>query len=245
MRTLYGPIESWRFGRSLGVDPLTGKEKRCPFSCIYCQYGQTPRLVLRRRPFVTVGRLQADVEALGEVFIDCVTFAGLGEPTLAANLPELVSAIRQRFEQPVILLTGSGLMPREDVRRDLLTFDAVVAKLDAPEEQLFRQINRPVGGFPYSLAAIVEGIRRFRHAYRGQLALQMMFLQANVHAAPQMAELARTLEPDEVQLNTPLQPALGGPISEAQMREVEKTFTGLPVHSVYKDGRARIKPRFM
>ena len=30
MRILYGPIDSWRFGRSLGVDPLAAKHKLCP-----------------------------------------------------------------------------------------------------------------------------------------------------------------------------------------------------------------------
>ncbi len=72
-----------------------------------------------------------------------------------------------------------------------------------------------------------------------------MFLQANAHVAPQVAELARSLSPDEIQLNTPLQPALGGPISEAQMREVEEAFTGLPARSVFCDGQAQTKPRFL
>ena len=245
MRTLYGPIDSWRFGSSLGVDPLAGRQKRCPFSCTYCQYGQTLRPAMRRRTFVTVEQLQTDAESLGAVSADCITFAGLGEPTLAANLAELVATIRQRFAQPVIVLTGSGLMPREDVRRDLLVFDVVVAKLDAPGETLFRQINRPGRGFPYPLMAIIEGIRRFRQAHTGRLVLQMMFVQANVHAALQMAELVRSLKPDKVQLNTPLQPALGGPISAVEMREIERAFDGLPVCSVYRDGQARIKPRFL
>jgi wyosine [tRNA(Phe)-imidazoG37] synthetase (radical SAM superfamily) len=187
----------------------------------------------------------ADLASLGETSTDCVTFAGLGEPTLATNLPALVAAIQERFTPPVILLTGGGLLPREDVRRDLLVFDAVVATLNAPDEALFEQLNRPVSGYPYSLAAIVEGLRRFRQAYAGRLVLQMMFVQANAHAAPQMAALARSLDVDEVQLNTPLQPALGGPISAAEMKKVARAFVGLPVRSIYKDGQAQVRPRFM
>jgi wyosine [tRNA(Phe)-imidazoG37] synthetase (radical SAM superfamily) len=245
MRTLYGPIDSWRFGRSLGVDPLAGKEKRCPFSCTYCQYGETPHPTWRRQPFVAVDRLEADLDLLGAVPADCVTFAGLGEPTLATNLPDLVAAVRRRFQQPVIVLTNSALIPDGNVRRDLLCFDAVVAKLDAPDAALFQQINRPGGGFPYSLAAIVEGIRRFRRMYGGRLVLQMMFVQASRHAAPQMARLARSLEPDEVQLDTPLQPALGGPLSRAEMQAIEVAFAGLPVRSVYARDGVQVKPRFM
>jgi wyosine [tRNA(Phe)-imidazoG37] synthetase (radical SAM superfamily) len=243
MRTIYGPIDSWRFGRSLGVDPLAGRAKVCPFSCVYCQYGRTERPTLRRQTYVTAGQLRSDAERLGDVAADCLCFAGLGEPTLAKNLPELVSVVRERFALPVVLLTGSGLLPREDVRRDLLAFDRVVAKLDAPDERLFAQINHPMGGYPYPLAAILNGIRLFRQMYGGHLALQMMFIQANAHAAPHMAELARSLGPDEVQLDTPLQPALGGPLSADEMAEVVQAFAGLPTRCIFDSGHAQIKPR--
>jgi wyosine [tRNA(Phe)-imidazoG37] synthetase (radical SAM superfamily) len=245
MRTIYGPIDSWRFGRSLGVDPLAGRAKVCPFSCVYCQYGRTERLTLRRQIYVSADQLRSEVERLGEVEADCLTFAGLGEPTLARNLPKLVAVAREHLALPVVLLTGCGLLPREDVRRDLLAFDRVVAKLDAPDERLFEQINHPMSGYPYSLAAIVAGIRRFRQMYGGHLALQMMFIQANARVAPQMAELARSLQPDEVQLDTPLQPALGGPLSADEMDEVVQAFAGLPVRCIYDAGRARVQPRAM
>jgi wyosine [tRNA(Phe)-imidazoG37] synthetase (radical SAM superfamily) len=245
MRTIYGPIDSWRFGRSLGVDPLAGRAKLCPLSCVYCQYGRTERLTLRRQIYVSADQLRSEMERLGDVEADCLTFAGLGEPTLARNLPDLVAVAREHLALPVVLLTGCGLLPREDVHRDLLAFDRVVAKLDAPDERLFEQINRPMSGYPYSLAAIVGGIRRFRQMYGGHLALQMMFIQANAHVAPHMAELARSLQPDEVQLDTPLQPALGGPLSADEMQEVVQAFAGLPVRCIYDAGRARVQPRAM
>ena len=231
----YGPVESWRFGRSLGVNPLERVEQRCPFSCIYCQYGETRRPTWRRRQFITAEQLRGELTTLrsSTVTFDCVTFAGLGEPTLAANLTELVTAIREQVTQPLVILTGGGLIFREDVRRDLALFDMVVIKLDAPDEGLFRQINRPGRGYPGSLTAIVEGIRQMRRTFSGRLALQMMFLKANLSAAKRMAELARELAPDEVQLNTPLEPALGGPLSSAEMRAVEREFAGLTVRSVY------------
>jgi wyosine [tRNA(Phe)-imidazoG37] synthetase (radical SAM superfamily) len=243
MRVFYGPVDSWRFGRSLGVDPLAGRTKVCPFSCIYCQYGPTVSPSAQRRTFVHVERFRAELDALGTLSADCITFAGLGEPTLARNLASLVAEIRRRSDLPVIMLTGSALMPREDVRRDLLSFDRVVAKLDAPDEAVFRRINRPMGGYPYSLAAIVEGLRRLRQAYAGQLTLQMMFLRSNLRLATEMAALARSLQPDKIQLNTPLQPALGGPLSASEMRTVERAFAGLPTHCVYDGERARATPR--
>lgn len=40
MSTVYGPVPSWRFGRSLGIDVIAPPTK-CTFNCIYCQLGIT------------------------------------------------------------------------------------------------------------------------------------------------------------------------------------------------------------
>jgi len=37
---IYGPVPSWRLGRSLGIDLLSTKGKTCSFDCIYCQLGK-------------------------------------------------------------------------------------------------------------------------------------------------------------------------------------------------------------
>ncbi|MCR4336297.1 MAG: radical SAM protein, partial [Candidatus Omnitrophica bacterium] len=38
---VYGPVQSWRMGKSLGIDPLSDKVKICNLDCIYCQLGRT------------------------------------------------------------------------------------------------------------------------------------------------------------------------------------------------------------
>ncbi|MEK6624776.1 MAG: radical SAM protein, partial [Bdellovibrionota bacterium] len=35
-QTVYGPVKSWRFGQSLGIDPIF-HVSTCSFNCIYCQ----------------------------------------------------------------------------------------------------------------------------------------------------------------------------------------------------------------
>jgi len=249
MRTVYGPIESWRFGRSLGIDPLAQKAKACPFSCIYCQYGPTEQPTSRRQNYVSPEQLQSDLEALGPLDCDQITFSGLGEPTLARNLAPLVDVVRRQTSKPIAILTGSALLPRADVRRDLLCFDRVIAKLDAPDEALFQKINRPQRGSPCTWAGLVEGIRLLRHSYPGHLGLQMMFLQANAHSALEMAELARSLQADEIYLGTPLQPALGGPVSPSQMDMIVQAFTSLSppvvIRNIYRHNQAQVNPRLL
>lgn len=244
MRTLYGPVDSWRFGRSLGIDPLAQRHKVCPFSCTYCQYGPTPDPITRRRVWVSAEQLRADLNALGPVAADCVTVAGYGEPTLAANLPALVRAVRDHLELPVIVLTGSALLPQGGVRQDLLCFDTIVATLNAADEKTFAQINHPTQGYPYSFSAIVDGLRHLRQNYSGRLVLHVMLVQANVETAPQLAALARTLSPDEVQLNTPCQPALGEPLSQPELLHAAHSFAELTLRTVY-DEDIHLSPRMI
>jgi wyosine [tRNA(Phe)-imidazoG37] synthetase (radical SAM superfamily) len=188
--------------------------------------------------FVHPDALRRELDGLGQVPLDTVTFSGVGEPTLALNLVDLVAVVRERFSQPVAVLTNSSLMTRENVRRDLTLFDIVVAKVDAPDEPLFQRINRPF--VSHSLEDILDGIQRFREGHAGKLALQMMFLPANERRAAEMAQAARRLQPDEVQLNTPLRPSPVAPLSSDAMELVESAFVGIPTINVFKAARPEV-----
>jgi wyosine [tRNA(Phe)-imidazoG37] synthetase (radical SAM superfamily) len=241
---IYGPVPSWRLGRSLGVDAVSAPSKTCSFDCVYCQLGRTRHPLTERQVFVQPSQLRQELAEVGEISIDYVTFSGVAEPTLAANLGELVAVVRERFAQPVAVLTNSSLMKRGDVRQDLALFDVVVAKVDAPDELLYQQINRPFVND--TLAEVLWGIRRFRDEFQGKLALQMMFvgqsplLRCRRDHAEEMAEIARDLSPDEVQLNTPLRPSPVPPLSLAEMDEIEAAFAGLPVLNVYRATRPEV-----
>jgi len=229
---VYGPVPSWRLGRSLGIDLLSTEHKTCSFDCIYCQLGPTVHSLTERREFVSLSQVAAELEAVKGVEADYVTFSGVGEPTLAANLSPAISLSKSLVDRPVAVLTNSSLMPREDVRRDLVAADVVVAKVDAPDEETFERVNRPVPG--YCLDEVLRSIELFRQSYQGRLALQMMFVEANKHAAAALAQVARRLSPDEVQLNTPLRPCGTRPLSPREMAAIKREFVGLEVVEVYQ-----------
>lgn len=237
---VYGPVASWRLGRSLGVDLISTDGKTCSFDCVYCQLGPTVHALSERREFVSLRQLSRELEAVKDIRADCVTFSGLGEPTLASNLGQAISLVSSTFDLPVAVLTNSSLMLREDVRRDLLQADEVVAKVDAPDDAVLRAVNRPSGGCSHG--DIVQGLRMFRKDYRGKLAIQMMFVQANRHCAGEMAEIARGLSPDEVQLNTPLRPCGVEPLSPAEMAAVKEEFRGSNLVEVYETQPAAVAP---
>jgi len=241
MSVVYGPVPSWRLGRSLGIDPVSTTYKTCSFDCTYCQLGPTKCPLWERKAFVQPHVLSSELEKVKGIEMDYVTFSGLAEPTLAANLAELVTVVRENLPgRPIAILTNSSLMPRPDTRYDLGLFDVVVAKVDVPNEKLFAQINRPFVN--YTLEKILEGIHRFRQEFTAKLALQMMFVEANQGKAQEMAEIARDLRPDEVQLNTPLRPCAVRPLSPGQMKGIEAAFEELNVINVYTSQRPRVTP---
>jgi wyosine [tRNA(Phe)-imidazoG37] synthetase (radical SAM superfamily) len=238
---VYGPVSSWRLGRSLGIDLLSTRGKTCSFDCVYCQLRRTAKPMTERREFVSTKELERALEEVRGISADYATFSGVGEPTLASNLGQAIELARAILRLPIAVLTNSSLIPREDVRQELALADIVVAKVDAPTEELFHQINRPY--VKYSLRDIMQAIESFRMAYRGKFALQMMFFEANMGRAAEMARLAKTLSPDEVQINTPLRPSPVKSLSPEEIASVRDRFVGVSgVVTVYDVQRPDVVP---
>ena len=76
MKLVYGPVPSWRLGRSLGVDPLGGTCKRCTFDCVYCQLGPTPQGPVLQDAWSDPVLLAEELQTTQGVAVDYVTFAG-------------------------------------------------------------------------------------------------------------------------------------------------------------------------
>lgn len=239
MKTIYGPVPSWRFGRSLGVDPICSEKKICSFDCVYCQLGRTKMKTLQRKPYIDVSRMKKELESTEKENIDVITFSGTGEPTLNSELGDMI-AFAKKFGFPVVILTNSSLLSDANVRNTLGNADIVAAKFDVPNEEIFQKVNRPIQGLHFE--TILEGIKSFRKEFRGKLALQMMFIGDNKTHAEEMARLAKEIGPDEVQIDTPLRRSTVPPLSPAEIEEIEGVFTGLPIISVYKKKRPKTVP---
>jgi len=144
---------------------------------------------------------------------------------------DVIEQIKARFTKPVAVLTNSSLMHDPQVRIELGLADLVVAKLDAPNEKIFRQINRPTNGVTLSL--VLNGIKRFNQEYPGKLALQIMFVSSNQAFAADLAKLAKEINPLEVQINTPLRPSPVSPLALGELTKIKKLFKPLKAYSVY------------
>jgi wyosine [tRNA(Phe)-imidazoG37] synthetase (radical SAM superfamily) len=220
---------------------LSTKGKTCNFDCIYCQLGKLVHPLTERREFVKVSELATELKKVKTISADYATFSGMGEPTLASNLGEAINLVKAALKIPVAVLTNSSLMVMENVRRDLGLADVVVAKLDAPNQKLFQQINRPFKR--QELDEIIHAIKLFRKQYQGKLALQMMFVGENKGHVMKMRKIAEELDVDEAQINTPLRPCAVQPLSPEEVAAIRRAFSGLKrVVTVYDAVRPEATP---
>lgn len=230
-RYVYGPVASWRLGISLGIDLLSTARKICDFDCIYCQLGKTLRYAKQPRIFVKTSEIIEELKRLPRIKIDYITFSGRGEPTLAKNLGEVLRAVKKLKIAPVAVLTNASLINKVSARRNLSYADFVVAKLDAYSQNSLERINQPAKRI--RLKKIIQGIKQFRKEFKGKFALQIMFIKKNKGYAEKLAELAAEINPDEVQINTPLRPCKVKPLSKKEIDRIKKYFSGLNFISVY------------
>jgi len=238
---IYGPLYSWRLGMSLGIDPLAQVDKVCNFDCIYCQLGRTTDFSNERKEYVATKDLMEEIQSLPrDLNIDYLTFSGRGEPTLAKNLGAMIKAFKKSRTEKVAVLTNSVLLSRGDVRDDLSLADFVMAKLDVSSQKMLTSIDQAMKGITFQ--DIVKGIMTFHEMFTGKLALQIMLLSKNKRYFKKIAQVARLINPDEVQLNTPLRPGGVTPLSREEMWEAKENFEGMNVVSVYDVERKELEP---
>jgi len=241
MKIVYGPVSSWRLGKSLGVDVICTKDKICSFDCKYCQLVHTRRITKEQGTFISPDALDQELAiALEQTTPDVITLSGMGEPTLARNLDEIISVIDKRTNLPKAVLTNSTLLYTASVQNSLQQLDIIIAKLDAPNPRLFQQINQPAGGVTFE--DTLKGIRQMRKTFSGRFDLQMMFIEDNKDMGKEMAELARSIDPDYVEINTPLRPCKVQPLPQSILDGITTYFTDIKVMSVYHADKPMTDP---
>ena len=223
---IFGPVPSHRLGRSLGVDlvPL----KTCSYDCIYCQLGNTTCKTTVRKEWVPLDDVLEELKEKLSSAPDYITFSGSGEPTLYSRVDELVDRIKAMTDVPVAILTNGSLLWQEEVRKQLMKADLVIPSLDAGDEVMFRLVNRPHEGV--SFERMLAGLADFRREFRGDYWLEVFVLGAYTAIkaeSAKLAECAKLIGPDRVQLNTVTRPpaesfAIG--ISRERLTKLARMF---------------------
>jgi wyosine [tRNA(Phe)-imidazoG37] synthetase (radical SAM superfamily) len=182
---VFGPYESRRFGRSLGVNPLPKGSRLCNFDCIYCECaaGSWP-LQWRLRPqFPTPDEIHDALAAADAIFdpdeLDSITITGNGEPTLAPMLNEIVDVVNAARDRDwpqarTVILTNGSMCHKASVRAAMAKLDERVVKLDAGNNWFLEQMNRPNGKM--SIAGLLRRI-----SMTPDIVVQSMFVHGPVN----------------------------------------------------------------
>jgi wyosine [tRNA(Phe)-imidazoG37] synthetase (radical SAM superfamily) len=206
---VFGPVPSRRLGFSLGVDIIP--RKYCSFDCIYCQVGKTTHKQVERCSFSDPGLIVKQVVERVEEGrrIDFISLSGSGEPTLNADIGEIIRAIKRKTSIPLAVITNGSLLFREDVRSDIAAADLVLPSLDATGDAVFERINRPHPAL--SFTQLVEGLKAFRRGYKGKIWLEIMLIKGinnGVEDAKIFKQTVSDISMDKIQLNTVARPPL-------------------------------------
>ncbi|MCX8095309.1 MAG: radical SAM protein [Caldisericia bacterium] len=235
---IYGPVISWRYGKSLGIN-LLGKTKRyCTFSCIYCELGpftineRKGSHKIKREIFVETDLLINEFKKFLREDFEVITFSGAGEPTLAKNIGEVLQKIKEiEPNKNTILLTNSSLLYLDDVRKDILNFDIIDVKIDAISEDTFKKINKPIEGI--EIEKILYGIKKLKEEFKGKFNIQIMITQINLNEIEKIANFVNEIKPDEVHLNTPTRYPWKKPIPREILLPLKIYFKNLKVRTPY------------
>jgi wyosine [tRNA(Phe)-imidazoG37] synthetase (radical SAM superfamily) len=151
---IYGPINSRRLGRSLGINLLPATYKLCSFNCIYCQYGWTDAHTDDASNYAddlpTGDELEEALESWlkQDRNIDYITFSGNGEPCVHPQFDKMVdvaSKLRNKYvpHAKLAILSNSTCLGRSSIMEGLKRLDVRIMKLDCGSVETFQKVNRP------------------------------------------------------------------------------------------------------
>jgi wyosine [tRNA(Phe)-imidazoG37] synthetase (radical SAM superfamily) len=164
---IYGPVNSRRLGRSLGLNILPAGRKICSFNCVYCQYGRSdPQKIVSDKALLWPSPAEVSTalaNSLKEMPVSpaYITFSGNGEALLHPHFSEIVEEtihVRNRLapEAKTAILSNSSLVSDSTVQNVLQKLDVRIMKLDCGLEKNFKLYNQPAGGI--TLDDIVKGL---------------------------------------------------------------------------------------
>ena len=227
---VYGPINSRRLGKSLGVSLIVPKV--CPLDCIYCEARATTDLTMVRREYVEINEVLEEIDqVLSEIPMpDYITFSGAGEPTLNSGIGRVIAHLKQKYPKcKVCLLTNGLLLNDKTLQQELAGLDMIIPSLDASNEEEYLKINRPVPG--ETLERLVNGIAEFHRIYPTIYMALEMFIAPGINDSDEslmrFEGLLKKISPDSIQLNTLDRPGVIADLLPADDETMEKFAAAL------------------
>ena len=229
MSIIFGPINSRRFGKSLGVD-LSPNVKQCNFDCLYCEL-KGAKVVDSQSSIVSVAEILSEIKkALADNNdIDVLTLTANGEPTLYPYLDELIDGINSiKGEVKTLILTNASTIEKPEVQKALAKLDSVKLSLDCATNKCFKKLDR--ASKSVDLEAIKQGMLEFKNSFSGDLLIEVLFVEGindNALEVAKIDEFLQKLNPTRVDIGTIDRPPAYNikPISYDRLYELSLGFS--------------------
>lgn len=199
---IFGPVNSRRFGNSLGID-LSPLQKQCNFDCLYCEL-QGAKTVAKQQQIIPFVQIKEELDKALSLYqdIDVITITANGEPTLYPYLEELVAFLQTKAQKKLIL-TNSATITDRAVQKVLHKLDIVKLSLDCISKSCFKKLDRAHKDI--AIEKIVEGIIDFSKSFANELIIEILFVKDINDTKKEIAllnEVLKQIKPARVDIGT-------------------------------------------
>ncbi len=221
-RHIFGPVLSRRLGLSLGIDLI--RHKTCTLNCVYCECGRTTILTDKRDEYINTSEIIAELSDFLKNLphLDYLTFSGSGEPTLHSGIGEIINFIKTTYPHyKVALLTNGTLFNDDKLIEEVKRADLIIPSLDAATQEVFEKINRPASGM--KIENVISGLIKLRKNYPGLIYLEIFIAPGfndSESEISHIAEAAKRIRPDKIQLNSLDRPPAVQGIKKAEYKDL-------------------------
>jgi wyosine [tRNA(Phe)-imidazoG37] synthetase (radical SAM superfamily) len=204
MNIIFGPVNSRRFGKSLGVD-LSPSKKQCNFDCLYCEL-EPSKTINEYEDILSVDEI---IKAISKALlihtdISVITITANGEPTLYPYLYELMIEINKiKKDIKTLILSNGSTINSPKVQRALKLFDMVKLSLDCATQKCLKKLDRAYSDI--KIEDIKEGMLDFRKKYKNSLIIEILFVKNINNKDKEIEELNKfllELNPTRVDIGT-------------------------------------------
>jgi wyosine [tRNA(Phe)-imidazoG37] synthetase (radical SAM superfamily) len=234
----FGPIQSRRFGLSLGID-LSPDAKSCNFDCLYCELSRAKVTDIILNP-PSVDDIIKDVQVALLKFpdIEVITITSNGEPTLYTQLDSLIEALNSiKGNKKLLILTNSSTIVSKKVQESLKKLDIVKCSLDCVDKECFKKIDRPLKNI--DINDIIKGLIEFRKIFKNELIIEVLIVKNvndNILQMQKLNDVLQKISPDRVDLGTIDRPPSYNvlPVDPLVLNKLGEVFTNIAISIVHK-----------
>ena len=204
MNILFGPVNSRRFGKSLGID-LSPSKKQCNFDCLYCEL-EPAKTMESYDDVVSVAEIMEVLNgSLAEhQDIDALTVTANGEPTLYPYLSELMNEINAiKGNIKTLILSNASMIHHDKTQKALMKFDTVKLSLDCATSRCLKRLDRADKSI--DIESIKEGMLIFRSKFSKALIIEILMVKG-INDSPEeiekLNEYLLKLNPTRIDIGT-------------------------------------------